>query len=197
MMTLIRHAPTGLHGVYVGHSNVACVLPESMHMHETSPLFIPDAEWFSSDLSRAVDTSQWIRNHLNISKKNTTHPALREQNFGAWEGQNYDDIYAHNPQLGWDNPATLRAPEGENFVDVMARVGVWIPTIMHHKHTVIIAHAGSIRAIIAHALSLTPAQALRLTIDTGNISCVNFYDNVGVIQFLNRPLLVQSTAGTP
>ena len=93
--------------------------------------------------------------------------AFREQDFGAWTGRRHNDLVA---ELGeayrefWKSPAANRPPGGESFVDqiVRARAGLAsLPT----GGVVLVVHSGTIRALLAIALDLTPDGALRFVID--------------------------------
>ncbi len=76
------------------------------------------------------------------------HPALWEQDFGAWEQPG-----AAIPDLGPLPPAELarqRPPGGESFLDMAARVQ---PLLARAQGTVaVIAHAGTVRAALALAV---------------------------------------------
>jgi alpha-ribazole phosphatase len=186
---LIRHAPTGVHGRYIGHTDVECVLPSGIHEHSPLP---HDAPWFCSDLQRCATTATWLQAQLTLTTPLIRHKALREQSFGEWEEQSYDDIYQKHPHLDWEHPASICAPRGEGFADVMTRISAYLPVVLAHEHAVIVAHSGSILAIIAHALGLTAQQAIRLRVDTGSISCVRYYGSIGTVEYINRPWLIAS-----
>ncbi len=90
-------------------------------------------------------------------------PALREQDFGAWEGTAYRDL----PDLGALSGADLaahRPPEGESFNDVCARVNPVLRGLS--GRVAVVAHAGTIRA----ALSLATGAPAALSFQIGNLS---------------------------
>ena len=87
--------------------------------------------------------------------------ALWEQDFGDWDGRPLVDV----PDLGPMTRADLalhRPPGGESFADVVARV---IPPLsaLGPGLTVVVAHAGTIRAGLSMALR-DPADALGVEI---------------------------------
>ena len=67
------------------------------------------------------------------------------------------------------------APSGESFVDVIRRVadGVGRITAIHPGRDIIsVAHSGSIRAALAHALTLNPDAALTFRIDNLSLTVI-------------------------
>ena len=80
---------------------------------------------------------------------------LWEQDFGAWEGMAFDAL----PDLGdlsRDALAGHRPPQGESFADLCARVTPALQDIAQTGDSVIVAHAGVIRAALALALDTIP-----------------------------------------
>lgn len=92
---------------------------------------------------------------------------FREQDFGAWTGRRHDDLTA---ELGaayhafWKSPASNRPPGGESFVDQIARAKTGLASLPAGD-VVLVVHSGTIRAVLAIALDLTPDSALRFVID--------------------------------
>ena len=94
-------------------------------------------------------------------------PDFREQDFGAWTGRRHDDLVA---ELGdayqdfWKSPASNRPPGGESFVDQILRARAGLAQLPVGD-VVLVVHSGTIRAVLAIALDLTPDAALRFVID--------------------------------
>ena len=90
-----------------------------------------------------------------------------EQDFGAWTGRRHDDLAA---ELGaayqqfWQLPATGRPPGGESFVDQIERAKSGLARLPDGD-AVLVVHSGTIRAVLAIALALSPDSALRFMID--------------------------------
>jgi alpha-ribazole phosphatase len=93
--------------------------------------------------------------------------AFREQDFGQWTGRRHDDLAA---ELGaayhafWKAPAANRPPGGESFVDQIARARAGLAGLPAGDVALVV-HSGTIRAVLAIALELTPDSALRFVID--------------------------------
>src|SRR6476620_11676639 len=92
--------------------------------------------------------------------------AFREQDFGNWTGRRHNDLVA---ELGeayrtfWKSPAANRPPGGESFVDQIARARDGLASLPSDD-VVLVVHSGTIRALLAIALDLTPDSALRFVI---------------------------------
>lgn len=89
-------------------------------------------------------------------------PALLEQDFGAWEGRLTGEI----PDLGTMTPGALaeyRPPGGESFADLCGRVGLALTALATGGRVTIVAHAGTVRAVLALAIGAV-APALGFTV---------------------------------
>ncbi len=105
---------------------------------------------FCSDLSRTAQTAQILARQMNVNV--ISDPRLREVNFGAWEGKSWEDIYAQDPErmqtwgCDWLNTSP---PRGESVLALHARVSEFYQEILDlpQMSTLVIAHAGSLRAL--------------------------------------------------
>lgn len=101
-------------------------------------------------------------------------PAFVEQNFGDLQGRpmaEFDARADEDRHPFWPINAAETPPGGESFIQLIARVGAGLERLCqatNSQDTVIVCHGGTIRAACAHALGLTPHQALCLQVD--NIS---------------------------
>jgi alpha-ribazole phosphatase len=90
-----------------------------------------------------------------------------EQDFGAWTGRRHDDLAAELDaayQEFWQSPARSRPPGGESFADQIDRAKAGL-TRLPAGEAVLVVHSGTIRAVLAIALELSPDHALRFAID--------------------------------
>ena len=149
---------------------------------------MPRGLLITSGLRRAIDTAEAISNSGNKNYqpiRKLKLAALNEQNFGLWEGEEYN-LKKHKAL--WDDPVNYQPPEGESFAELCKRVARAIERIelalqamaarqsdeasfenISEVTILAVVHAGSIRAAIAHALAITPEQAISFAID--NLSC--------------------------
>lgn len=109
----------------------------------------------SSDLARASVPAKEIAMRHNVSLR--IDPRWRELGFGAWEGAAPASVDADALHAFWDNPAANPPPKGESWTMLKARVAAALPDVSHG--TLVLAHAGSIRAALCHFLGLSYRQS--------------------------------------
>ncbi len=163
----VRHAPvpTG-QGMVYGQMDLDADCTGAPSFQALAAYLPADAILLTSDLKRTAQTADAIRAAGLTMPPAIVEPALREQSFGDWQGMTHDEFTALGdtvPHRHWRAPAFMRAPNGESFADLVARVA---PAIIRlsaaHKGAdiVAVAHGGTIRAAMALALNLDPERAL-------------------------------------
>lgn len=149
---------------------------------------VPVAAFYASDLRRAAETAAIIAapHHRPVSLV----PALREVNFGCWEGLTYDQVCSAYPQAFREwlfHPEETRIPGGESFAEVKARAWAAVRDIVtrHPGETVLaVSHGGTIRAILSAAL-VTGAQSIwRLAQDPAAVNVIDFYSEFSPVVVL-------------
>ncbi|NLK51413.1 MAG: alpha-ribazole phosphatase [Syntrophomonadaceae bacterium] len=111
---------------------------------------------YSSDLSRALATAQYIAQEHKLCI--TVLPALREINYGQWEGLTLDEINKKYPGLRdqWlKDPKHCQVPEGESLAKVQQRALSALGEIQrrHQEGTVaVVTHGGVIVMLLLHFL---------------------------------------------
>lgn len=186
----IRHLPIAGTGRYIGHTDIPIIIPASPAKIVPLP---ENALWFASPLKRAVATANWLLEDIyNKNTKLKLADELMEQNFGAWENKKYEEVWGN-----WQNqdPATVKPDGGESFVELCRRVDSWLEYMVKMfdgKPLVVVAHAGTIRAGLRHALNLKPEQALFFAVDYSSVTQVEYFmpHSVGgaMVEYINRPL---------
>ena len=128
------------------------------------------AAWVTSSLSRTRLTAQAIFAAGYPEQDLAVEPDLREQELGEWQGLAHEALVErlrHPPHPFWPHAAEEVPPGGESFATMQARVGPVLDrlaTAHAGGDVVVVAHGGSIRAALAHALGLTAHQALVFSI---------------------------------
>ena len=158
---LVRHAPVdGPRGV-IHAPDAPADLRDSARLAALRAT-LPRGPALCSPARRTVETAR------ALALAATTEPALREQSFGCWTGRRHHEIEA---ALGaaayrefWRAPARNRPPEGESFVDQVARVADRLARLPAGD-VVLVVHSGTVRAALAIALEIPPESALRFVID--------------------------------
>jgi broad specificity phosphatase PhoE len=175
----VRHAPVvGVNGVIYGSDDVACDLSDAPRFQSLADTLPGDAVWVTSHLSRAVKTAQAIAKAGLAFPPPAVERDLAEQNFGEWQGLSWDQMRALDPvahDAFWQDPTRIRPPGGESFADQIRRTARVIErmTALHEgRNIVAVAHGGTIRAAVAHALGLEPEQGMALTVSTLSVSVV-------------------------
>jgi broad specificity phosphatase PhoE len=172
----VRHGPTHARN-FVGWRDVPADLSDLPLIDRLRRALPDDAVLISSDLSRARDTAEAIREegHLRLADD----PHLREMHFGQWDGLHFDDVSARDPDLSlrfWDDPGDVRAPGGESWNDASARVAAAVARIgARHpgRHIIAVAHFGVILTQVQRALGVPPREALAQRIDNFSITTID------------------------
>ena len=183
----VRHAPVrGDGGRIYGQSDIACDCSD-LHIFEALAAALPrDAVWVTSHLGRTRQTAEalWRAGYLDedaAAPSAIVAPDLAEQNLGAWQGLDRAAFFGEReptPSSYWFAPADERPPAGESFVDLCTRVAVTIESLTgdHSGRDIIaVAHGGTIRGAIAHALGLDPQSALAFAVDNCSLTRLDHY----------------------
>ncbi|MCC8968648.1 histidine phosphatase family protein [Bradyrhizobium sp. Pear76] len=118
----------------------------------------------------------------------TEDDAFREQDFGDWTGRRHGEIEA---ELGaaayrafWNAPGSNKPPGGESFADQIARARTGLARLPAGD-VVLVVHSGTIRAVLAIALELTPDPALRFVIDPLSLTRIDRLPNAWRVVAVN------------
>ncbi|HTH97419.1 MAG TPA: histidine phosphatase family protein [Stellaceae bacterium] len=200
----VRHAPVTVNqGRLYGRSDPPCETSDVEAFEGLAKILPGQAAWVVSDLQRTHQTAAAIvAAGLTGPEKFpgegvVTERDFAEQDFGAWQGMTYAELADPSRQdyhQFWVAPAHKRPPQGESFVDLLERVSSGIKRITR-SHTlqdiIAVAHGGTIRAAVAVALGLPPANALSLTIGNLSVTRLDHFLIDGKeswkVHYVNRP----------
>lgn len=192
-LILIRHgASDAAAGICVGQSDPPLSARGFTDVQRlaTSWDAAPPRFLFSSDLRRAQQSAQVFAARFAIEP--LVDGRLREVDFGRWQGRRWDEIAMRDAEhyRHWlDNWVIQEAPDGESFADVLRRTGAWLAALLGSTRdddcVLAIAHAGSIRAVLCHALGLPPGRALALTIDEAHATRVRCRNGQFDVRYMN------------
>ncbi|MEM7223399.1 MAG: histidine phosphatase family protein [Pseudomonadota bacterium] len=175
----IRHGPVDSQGIIYGQQDLHADTSDQRTFQALAAQIPSDAVWLTSHLTRTKQTAQAIhdeRAELVPKDGMAVERRFAEQHFGHWQGRGYAELAEERGDAWhrfWLAPAHEVPPGGESFAQLVERVGEGIAE-MNQRHgdrdLVVVAHGGTIRAAIAHALGLDPERALAFTIDTCSLT---------------------------
>ena len=169
---LVRHAlvARAARAVLYGAMDVALcddALREEVALHRWLAERLPrPAHWVVSGLSRTRATAAAVFAAGYPETPLEEEPDLAEQHLGEWQGIPHEALperLQHPPHPFWPHGAAEKPPGGESFDEMRARVGPVMDRLAERHaggDVVVVAHGGSIRAALAHALDLSAHQAL-------------------------------------
>lgn len=150
------------------------------------------ARWFASPRLRTRESAAILRDALERARPlgagiraggaaPTPDARLVELDFGAWEGSTWDAVHRDDAAAlaAWGEDWVSRSPPGgESFAELAARVASWceehlpgdVPADPPRRHdTLVVAHAGSIRALLCRLLGRPLEEAMRFSIDPASL----------------------------
>ena len=165
----IRHAETDMARTFCGqsdpelntcgHAQVAELI-DKLHAEDIAMVY-------SSDLRRAHATGKAIAEAFGVDYR--VRPALREINFGQWEGLTWKEIEQRDGAYArrWvaEYPL-LTAPDGEGFNDFERRVldeVQLLSSTVEGRRIAVVTHAGVIRTVLCTLAGLRDEDAWEQT----------------------------------
>ena len=167
----LRHAPVNApEGMIVGQMDVDAKTQKSEPFRDMAKLLPHPDRWLVSPLKRTRQSAEALCRHGELDGQFTIEADLAEQSFGRWQGLNHDEISRKFPdehRIFWSDPANQTPPGGESFSHLITRVhrAVHAHRGQDNHNVIAVAHAGTIRAALAIALEISPANALSFAID--------------------------------
>ncbi len=135
-------------------------------------------ELLVSPLPRSMETASALATAQGLDV--ARDPRLSDWQAGAWEGRGYADIMsdpAYRAML--DQPLTdCGFPGGERFVDIRERMLASIRQALEDNelgaHIALVSHAGPLRILLSHYLSLPPWDHERLRLEPCSVTVLQF-----------------------
>ncbi len=185
---LLRHGSIGSQGRYIGATDLPLV-PEGYAQLESSAELLRQegiVSVFSSPLCRCLQTVERLRLNAEL----IVHPALREIDFGEWEGLTFPEIARNFPKdvQSWASWSTAFSfPGGENTGEFLTRVRAASELLDSHpaEKVLVVSHGGMIRQLLCHYLGLEPQNYLAFDIAPGKYSTLSLHSEGGVLTALN------------
>jgi len=116
--------------------------------------------WFSPEL-RTQQTAE------ALGLDAVSLPVLRDCDYGAWTGHNFDDVLAREADAvsNWLRDPAATPPGGESMLSLMQRVAGWLDGENSRSGlSIVVTHATIIRAAIVHAIKAGPESFWRIDV---------------------------------
>jgi alpha-ribazole phosphatase len=161
-LVIVRHAPVAEPGICYGQSNPPFLLEpgavQRLHQ-ELEVLALEQTVFWSSPAERCVAIAREI---AGISAEPLIcDPRLWELNMGAWEGLPYWELEPQPEFQHWMETFLSSAPPGGETVDQLStRVNEWVANLDRERDHLVIAHAGTIRALTVLLDGATWSEAM-------------------------------------
>ena len=183
----VRHGPVRTdEGKIYGQRDMPCDTSDT-HVFEALARVLPTgAHWVTTGLRRTRETADAIMAAGHPDAGRVTYevvPALMEQNLGDWQGLDRAAFFERvkpSPSAYWFAPPAERAPNGESFNDLCARVAGAIRDLSKQQRgrdLVVVAHGGTIRAALGVALPMADSGPLSFATDNCAITRLDFLDS--------------------
>lgn len=175
----VRHAPVPDGGRIYGQSDLDCDCSNQRVFDAVARTLPAGAHWVTSSLKRTYQTADAI-----IAASKGRHAPVEmprfaefaEQHMGDFQGQHREEFRRANgftPLHRWMTQGDAKAPNGESFPDLIARVTPLIDDLTHRhagRDIVAVTHGGTIRAALHHALGLSGEISHGFIIDNVSVS---------------------------
>jgi len=154
---------------------------------------------YCSDLSRAIKSAEIVASPYSLEP--AVIPALRERNFGIWEGMSFDEIRAKYPEEfdAWaGNPLKFSPMGGESTLAMNKRVvRAFDEVVSNHsgEQIAVVAHGGVNRLILCHVLDVPLENIFRIEQDYGAVNIIEFWERYPVVKAMNVMPLIGDEIG--
>jgi len=168
-LIFIRHAETDMAGTFCGQSDppVNAAGPRQIQKLTEGLRAEPIAAVFTSDLRRSVTTAHALAESFAIPC--ITRPALREIDFGKWDGLTWEEIEKLDSTFAqqWlESFPRLTPPDGESVEIFEARVMAETSYLLSQSESssiAVVTHAGVMRVVLRTLCGLDEKSAWALT----------------------------------
>lgn len=177
---LLRHAQTEGEAALNGRTDVRVATTTQRQLANRLSVY-GFQHVISSPLSRCADLALLLQ-QANPKVIVNTEADFREMDFGVFDGRSFDDLAPHWPELEafWHSPADNPLPQAEPLEACYQRVCAgwqrWLPALQ--DNTLIIAHGGTIRLLLAHILKVdwrNPAWYASLSIGNQTLTRLDIF----------------------
>ena len=175
VFTLIRHPEPAVSGICYGSLDVPLSAAGLRNAHAIAVNFAgePFAAIYTSPLRRCAETARMLAEGRECPLE--TLDALRELDFGCFEGRNFDELARDYPDVyrRWmESPTEVEFPGGESFATMRKRVlGAIQELRTRHarQHLALVTHGGVIRTLLVEVYGMDPRRMFEIELPYGAI----------------------------
>lgn len=149
------------------------------------------ARWFCSPLQRTRHTAEAIFAAGYDEQTLTVEPGIIEQNLGALQGLDRDEVTASlaSPAHPFWTLSHAEVPEGGESVEhMLARVGDAMERLARQhrgEDLVLVSHGGTIRAAVGHAMGVGALPILHLSVQNLSLTRIDHLDEGWRVGWVN------------
>ncbi len=169
-ITLIRHTrPDIASGICYGQTDIDVAESFAIEAATVAEWLSPPELIVTSPLLRTRRLAEHLATEYQCEMHCNTN--LMETNFGDWEGRAWNDIARSEIDAWSEDIMHYIPPNGESAQQMMQRVQNALQELapLPQQHIAIVAHGGSIRAMLAHLAVIPLTQTLSWQIDYGAV----------------------------
>ena len=193
IIDLIRHGEPVGGSAFRGH-NIDDPLSDKgwQQMRGAIGNHCPWSHIISSPMQRCIAFANELADKNKLSV--TTDDRLKEVGFGEWEGHTPSELKQQRPKEYVDfylDPVNQRPPGAEDLDAFISRVvSAYQQVAKQHtgQHVLIVAHAGVMRAVIAHVLQSEPLGLYRIKVNNAGIARIHISERGAMLEYLNHKL---------
>lgn len=128
---------------------------------------------FSSPLHRCLELSKQLHAHVTIDNR------LKELHFGNWELTQWNNIPPNELNIWMSDFINFNPPNGESYNELFHRTFMFLQDLMTKdlNNVGIVTHAGNIRSILSHLLSLPLKNTFKIQLNYGCVVSIELNKN--------------------
>jgi alpha-ribazole phosphatase/probable phosphoglycerate mutase len=144
---------------------------------------------YASDLRRSVESAEILAQNRGVQPISLS--ALRERNFGLWEGLTFEEVDQRYPETfrSWaKNPLTHSPIGGESTLEARDRIIPALENIIlnHPNQTIaVVAHGGVNRIILCDALAIPLHNIFRIEQDYAALNIIAYIHDYPTVRLMN------------
>lgn len=170
ILSLVRHTRPNISvGICYGQLDIEVADNFAASASEIRQLLQTADSVVTSPLLRARVLADYLATEWKCDCRIDTR--LQEMHFGTWEGGSWDDIPRHALDTWSADLLNFCPPGGESAGQMLDRVDLALSELLAlpQQHTVVVAHAGTIRAILALLSDQSLEHIMRWQLDYGAV----------------------------